>query len=62
MIEHLRDTELDALILNAGVINPHVSRRTEDGFETTFAVNHLAHHLLLRSLLRQNGPWGTVSS
>src|SRR5208282_6308458 len=25
--------------------------RTSDGFETTFAVNHLAHYLLLRLLL-----------
>jgi len=26
-------------------------QRTEDGFETTFAVNHLAHYLLLRLLM-----------
>jgi NAD(P)-dependent dehydrogenase (short-subunit alcohol dehydrogenase family) len=28
-------------------------QRTPDGFETTFAVNHLAHYLLLRLLLPQ---------
>jgi NAD(P)-dependent dehydrogenase (short-subunit alcohol dehydrogenase family) len=28
-----------------------VRQRTEDGFETTFAVNHLAHYLLLRLLM-----------
>ena len=41
---------LDALINNAGV---YVNQRalTEDGFETTFAVNHFAHHLLTRLLV-----------
>src|SRR5262245_41582191 len=40
--------EIDALVLNAGMSLPNVERRTSDGFETTFAVNHLAHYLLLR--------------
>ena len=30
---------------------PDVGSRTVDGFETTFAVNHLAHYLLVRLLL-----------
>lgn len=38
-------------MLNAGVVLPDVTGRTVDGFETTFAVNHLAHYLLLRLLL-----------
>jgi NAD(P)-dependent dehydrogenase (short-subunit alcohol dehydrogenase family) len=42
--------EIDALVLNAGVTRPDVDRRTVDGFETTFATNHLGHHLLLRLL------------
>ncbi|MGW0478051.1 SDR family NAD(P)-dependent oxidoreductase [Nonomuraea sp. NPDC003214] len=41
----------DALVLNAGVSFHGVDRRTADGFETTFAVNHLAHFLLLNLLL-----------
>lgn len=49
--ERLGETPVDALVLNAGVIHPHVDGRTADGFETTFAVNHLAHHLLVRLLL-----------
>lgn len=47
----LGDSPLDALVLNAGMIRPDVTDRTADGFETTFAVNHLAHYLLLRLLL-----------
>jgi NAD(P)-dependent dehydrogenase (short-subunit alcohol dehydrogenase family) len=41
---------LDVLLHNAGVF---MKRRvvTEDGFETTFAVNHLAHVLLTHELL-----------
>jgi NAD(P)-dependent dehydrogenase (short-subunit alcohol dehydrogenase family) len=49
--ERLGDTRVDSLVLNAGVVLPEVSARTVDGFETTFAVNHLAHYLLLRLLL-----------
>jgi NAD(P)-dependent dehydrogenase (short-subunit alcohol dehydrogenase family) len=49
--ERLGDTLVDALVLNGGVIFPQVTGRTVDGFETTFAVNHLAHYLLLRLLL-----------
>ena len=49
--ERLGDTPVDALVLNAGVVLPDVTGRTVDGFETTFAVNHLAHYLLLRLLL-----------
>src|SRR5262245_2039567 len=49
--ERLGGTEIDALVLNAGVSIPNVESRTADGFETTFAVNHLAHYLLLRLLL-----------
>ncbi|MEW1930138.1 SDR family NAD(P)-dependent oxidoreductase [Streptomyces sp. NPDC088360] len=49
--ERLGGTPIDALVLNAGVVRPDTTGRTVDGFETTFAVNHLAHHLLVRLLL-----------
>jgi NAD(P)-dependent dehydrogenase (short-subunit alcohol dehydrogenase family) len=42
VIERLGGTEIDALVLNAGTLNLDVDGRTPDGFETTFAVNHLA--------------------
>ena len=41
---------IDALVLNAGTQVRDLTQRTEDGFEATFAVNHLAHYLLLRRL------------
>lgn len=44
---------IDALVFNAGVTRANVDRRTVDGFETTFAVNHLGHYLLLRLLLER---------
>ncbi|HXK21467.1 MAG TPA: SDR family oxidoreductase [Myxococcota bacterium] len=49
---------LHVLVNNAGVMNL-TRRQTEDGFEATFAVNHLAyfaltHHLL--DLLKANAP------
>lgn len=47
----LGGSSIDALILNGGVIRPDAAGRTVDGFETTFAVNHLAHYLLLRLLM-----------
>lgn len=49
--ERLGDTRIDALVLNAGTVLPTDTGRTADGFETTFAVNHLAHYLLLRLLM-----------
>ena len=51
IFDTLNGTGIDALVLNAGAQFPNVDQRTEDGFETTFAVNHLAHYLLLRLLL-----------
>jgi NAD(P)-dependent dehydrogenase (short-subunit alcohol dehydrogenase family) len=39
---------IDALVLNAGTQHPHDNARTDEGMETTFVVNHVAQHLLLR--------------
>lgn len=48
--QRLGERRIDALILNAGLHFPNVDQRTVDGFETTFAVNHLAQFLILRLL------------
>jgi NAD(P)-dependent dehydrogenase (short-subunit alcohol dehydrogenase family) len=42
---HARTDRLDVLVNNAGAMLPSY-RETEDGFEQTFAVNHLAPFLL----------------
>jgi NAD(P)-dependent dehydrogenase (short-subunit alcohol dehydrogenase family) len=51
---------VDSLVLNAGLIRPDITGRTDDGFETAFAVNHLAHYLLLRLLLPALADGATV--
>lgn len=42
---------LDGLLLNAGVQSANRIEFTEDGYETTFAVNHLANYLLMQGLM-----------
>lgn len=51
VIEVLGESKIDALIMNAGISLSTTKERSADGFELTFAVNHLAHYLLLRLLL-----------
>ncbi len=51
---------LDALVLNAGVQLPRADRVSADGYELTFAVNHLAHFLLTVELLPHLTPGGRV--
>ncbi|MGW3345677.1 SDR family NAD(P)-dependent oxidoreductase [Nonomuraea rubra] len=58
--DHLGSTPIDVLVLNAGVSFHDIDQRTPDGYETTFAVNHLAHYLLLRRLLPQLARGGRV--
>ena len=60
VIERLGDTRVDGLLLNAGTQFPTSDHRTEDGFETTFGVNVLAHYLLLRLLLPKLARNATV--
>src|SRR5690349_3890595 len=46
---------LDVLVNNAGLFSPHY-RLSADGFELTFAVNHLAPFLLTNLLLERLEP------
>jgi NAD(P)-dependent dehydrogenase (short-subunit alcohol dehydrogenase family) len=50
LTKKLDGAKIDSLILNAGAQFGTTRRRTGDGFESTFAINHLAHYLLLRLL------------
>ena len=44
---------LRAVVCNAGLQVVNGTTYTEDGFETTFGVNHLGHYLLVNLLLRE---------
>jgi NAD(P)-dependent dehydrogenase (short-subunit alcohol dehydrogenase family) len=50
---------IDALVLNAG-LQLAKPANSADGFERTFAVNHLAHYLLLRLLAPMMAAGGRV--
>lgn len=52
---------LFAVICNAGMLNAAAPRTTTDGYETTFAVNHLGHYLLVRLLLDDIQAGGRVT-
>jgi NAD(P)-dependent dehydrogenase (short-subunit alcohol dehydrogenase family) len=60
-----RDTDrLDVLVNNAGVAVMDGRRTSRDGFELTFAVNHLSHFLLtaeLMPLIRRSAPARVVN-
>ncbi|MFM9852010.1 MAG: SDR family NAD(P)-dependent oxidoreductase [Sphingomonadaceae bacterium] len=55
----LGDEAIDVLILNAG-LQLAKPAKSADGFERTFAVNHLAHYLMLRLLVDKMAPGGRV--
>lgn len=50
---------IDVLILNAG-LQLNAFETSKDGFERTFAVNHLAHYLLVRLLLPTMAHGGRI--
>lgn len=57
--ESLGGAPIDRLVLNAG-LQLSKPARSADGFERTFAVNHLAHFLLLHLLLDRLAPGARV--
>ncbi|MCX4245526.1 SDR family NAD(P)-dependent oxidoreductase [Paraliomyxa miuraensis] len=50
VMRRLGDARIDILVLNAGMQTANNERRSADGYELTFAVNHLGHYLLARLL------------
>lgn len=58
--QHLGNTKIDVLILNAGVQATDNKKRSEEGFELTFATNHLAHYLLARLFVPNMATGGRV--
>jgi len=57
--QHLGGKQIDMLVLNAGA-QFRQAQRSVDGFEMTFAVNHLAHYLLARLLLPEMAEGGRL--
>lgn len=60
MQEQLPARSLKGLLLNAGRQSAHRMEYTEDGLEATFAVNHLAHHAVLKGLSSRLGTDAVV--
>jgi NAD(P)-dependent dehydrogenase (short-subunit alcohol dehydrogenase family) len=60
VMRQLGDARIDILVLNAGIQTSNNERRSADGYELTFAVNHLAHYLLARLLLPRMADHGRL--
>lgn len=59
--DRLGTADIDTLVLNAGRFGSvDADRRTVDGYEPAFVVNHLAHYLLVRSLLPRLAAGSTI--
>jgi NAD(P)-dependent dehydrogenase (short-subunit alcohol dehydrogenase family) len=58
--ERLGGAPINMLVLNAGAQYRKAGPRSADGFEPTFAVNHLAHYLLARLLLSSLADGGRL--
>lgn len=58
--QRLGNAKIDVLVLNAGVQATDNKNRSEDGFELTFATNHLTHYLLARLLLPNLAKGGKI--
>lgn len=58
VLEKCAGTGIDLLVLNAGGNFP--LEKTGDGFETNFAVNHLAHYLIIRMLWPAMNPGARI--
>ncbi len=52
---------LSAIVCNAGMQNVATPQKSVEGYETTFAVNHLGHYLLVRLLLTDLAQGGRIT-
>ena len=52
---------LAGIVCNAGVQNVAAPTKTKEGYETTFAVNHLGHYLLSRLLVPDLASGGRIT-
>lgn len=60
VLQRLGGRLIDALVLNAGMQRTDAKQVSADGYELTFAVNHLAHYLLARLLHPQVADGGRI--
>jgi len=60
VLDHLDGEPISMLVLNAGAQFRTTSARSADGYELTFAVNHLGHYLLARLLLPAVAQGGRI--
>jgi len=60
VLQRTEASGIDVLVLNAGAQFRNADERSADGFELTFAVNHLAHYLLARVLLPAVADGGRI--
>jgi NAD(P)-dependent dehydrogenase (short-subunit alcohol dehydrogenase family) len=60
VLHRIGDAPIDVLVLNAGMQSPAIGSQSADGFELTFAVNHLAHYLLARLLVPRLADGGRL--
>lgn len=58
--QRLGNTKIDILVLNAGIQATDNKQRSEEGYELTFATNHLAHYLLARLLFLNLAKGGKI--
>lgn len=56
----LGNSKIDVLILNAAIRASDEVQKNEDGFELTFATNHLVHYLMARLLMPNMAKDGKI--
>ena len=60
VLDRLNGEKIDMLVLNAGAQFRDTLARSAEGYELTFAVNHLAHYLLARLLFPAVAEGGRI--